>query len=766
MALNVGQISPLPELSKIDYSALDFDTVKAAVVQYIKDTYPDEQNDFLESNTAVMIIDVLAYISDIQSQRADYNANENYLPTAKTKKSIIDILELVDYRLGRQSAASGEVKCTLVNAADQLLNISNELTVDLTISSADNILVLTTEDDSGDSMYFETYQSVEDRTSSIIIPSGTAIGEFIYAAMIEGQSQQDIFTADINSSSNQEYTLANPDVLDDSITSILVNGVQYTKVDNLAYENGATRSFEVKYDEENIATLRFGDNTFGAIPPAGAEILVDYRYGGGARGNLSKGAINETQTFELNGYTVTVKFENITSTTGGSDEESIEHAKKYAPKYSKTQVRTVTGEDYSIFASGYSDSTNGSISKAIATLRPYLAAYCGSSGPYTIDYTNEIVRLLVNGSQISIAFTEGTDITLDELIDDFNLKIESYLVSDDIPNFSMQKYVNDHYRFLGTVSETDNGFLFSGSNDQFKINYGGVIYQIAFAQITHTLDEVIDHINLSINTGTNTNLVQFRAFKYHDVLEDKYFLEIVSLKDIDLSSSPFKIESVANSAYGLLGFEVSGSPELYQIQCPVIALDEHKPTYTLEVINVVNNAYDLLQLEYSIGTNKNGKAYPCSANYIDFYVLAEGDNSSLVPASSTLKAALKNFLERFKQMTDELNIFDGQTKIVDMDININITKGYRSDLIVDGVNSFIDNFFNPDNNDFYTPLYISDIYRGLRQITGVHFVDITDIKENGTSQLTTGDMLIRNVEVDEFEIWTKGVINVTYAFTS
>ena len=59
---------------------------------------------------------------------------------------------------------------------------------------------------------------------------------------------------------------------------------------------------------------------------------------------------------------------NTTHAAGGSNAETLDHARRWAPYFFKTQYRAVTGEDYTAFANQFV-STVGQAGKAQAVLR-------------------------------------------------------------------------------------------------------------------------------------------------------------------------------------------------------------------------------------------------------------------------------------------------------------------------------------------------------------------------------------------------------------
>ena len=128
---------------------------------------------------------------------------------------------------------------------------------------------------------------------------------------------------------------------------------------------------------ENVAILRFGDDITGAAPIAGQTVDVKYRTGGGVRGRIGVGQIDETRTVTpLPPYdaAVTVRFRNIASSSGGTDKESLNNAKKRAPRDFALHNSIVTAQDYAQVASSFAHPAFGSVSKAVATIKTSLNA--------------------------------------------------------------------------------------------------------------------------------------------------------------------------------------------------------------------------------------------------------------------------------------------------------------------------------------------------------------------------------------------------------
>ncbi len=76
--------------------------------------------------------------------------------------------------------------------------------------------------------------------------------------------------------------------------TVIVNGKRWQLVSDLANSGPRGRNFIVSQTADGTAVVSFGDNVHGARPPAGSEIAVHYRFGGGDGGNAVTVTIERT----------------------------------------------------------------------------------------------------------------------------------------------------------------------------------------------------------------------------------------------------------------------------------------------------------------------------------------------------------------------------------------------------------------------------------------------------------------------------------------
>jgi hypothetical protein len=100
--------------SKVNFSSYDFNTIRAAMINYIRLTYPEDFNDWIESSEFVAIIDMLAYLGQSLAFRMDLNTRENFLDTAQRRESIFRLAKMLNYQPKRAIPSQGLLKVTQV----------------------------------------------------------------------------------------------------------------------------------------------------------------------------------------------------------------------------------------------------------------------------------------------------------------------------------------------------------------------------------------------------------------------------------------------------------------------------------------------------------------------------------------------------------------------------------------------------------------------------------------------------------------------------
>ena len=97
-----------------DFKSYDFETIRRTMIAYLRENYPEDFNDYVESSEYIALIDLIAYIAESFSFRVDLNARENFLETAARRNSILRLARLINYNPKRNQPATGLLKIVSV----------------------------------------------------------------------------------------------------------------------------------------------------------------------------------------------------------------------------------------------------------------------------------------------------------------------------------------------------------------------------------------------------------------------------------------------------------------------------------------------------------------------------------------------------------------------------------------------------------------------------------------------------------------------------
>lgn len=114
--------------SKVDFQAYDFDSIRKALVEYVKTNYPENFNDYIESSEFIAIIEMLAFLSQSLAFRMDVNTRENFLETAERRDSVFKLAKMLGYNPKRNLPAAGLMKIVSVKTTESLKDsLGNDL---------------------------------------------------------------------------------------------------------------------------------------------------------------------------------------------------------------------------------------------------------------------------------------------------------------------------------------------------------------------------------------------------------------------------------------------------------------------------------------------------------------------------------------------------------------------------------------------------------------------------------------------------------------
>lgn len=119
---------------QINFSAFDYDTVKHALVEHIKQYYSENFNDYIEDDEFIMLIETFAYICELYVYRLDMNAHENFIGTAQRKQSVLRLVQLISYTPSRNLPGRGLVKITSVSTTEDVFDARGTNLANVTVN--------------------------------------------------------------------------------------------------------------------------------------------------------------------------------------------------------------------------------------------------------------------------------------------------------------------------------------------------------------------------------------------------------------------------------------------------------------------------------------------------------------------------------------------------------------------------------------------------------------------------------------------------------
>ena len=121
-----------------DFKSYDFETLRRTMIAYLRENYPEDFNDYIDSSEYVALIDLIAYLGQNLSFRIDLNARENFLETAQRRESILRLAQLINYNPMRNTPANGLLKITSISTTETLFDTAGSNLANAAVSWNDS----------------------------------------------------------------------------------------------------------------------------------------------------------------------------------------------------------------------------------------------------------------------------------------------------------------------------------------------------------------------------------------------------------------------------------------------------------------------------------------------------------------------------------------------------------------------------------------------------------------------------------------------------
>jgi hypothetical protein len=314
--------------SNTNYTDRDFETLRLRLASLVRSVFPT-WTDVSVANFANHLLEAFAWVGDVLGFYQDQQARETRFGTVQLRQNMIALTRLIGYALPGATAAQTTVTITCTNAAS--------LTGTIVTAAPSTPVVLQT--DSATAPVRGEVRSPLPFALAASVGDGTFTWEHSLTA-------PRVTVAATGRASQRVLLPAVPFLGDGScVVQTSLQGT-FTRVDSFYLSTPADLHYRCLVDQNDQATVEFGDGLLGALPQG--TITVDYRTGGGVAGNILPATLTRVvgSFVDSRGQPAYLIATNPLRATGGANREEVEAARVHAPASLRTLTRCVTADDF------------------------------------------------------------------------------------------------------------------------------------------------------------------------------------------------------------------------------------------------------------------------------------------------------------------------------------------------------------------------------------------------------------------------------------
>jgi hypothetical protein len=301
---------------QIDYTGRDYFSFRDAMINFLRDNYPQYFLDFTDDDPLMMDIEALSYMGDVLSFYTDRVFNELDPIRARESKNMDVWTDFMNYR---RRGYTSSIATGLINF--QPLSSNKVLPAGYKVGFMD--------DELGRMVPFEVAESlllIEGETTAqpILIQGETITEDF-------GVADGKVFFEKCTRPRYEEGSM-----------KLFVNGELWNVVSTFKAQTPFSKVFRVMLDNSYTPYIESGDGNRGKLIPKGASVTAEYRISEGKRGDTPEGTITEFIDTYISEFTSVT---NISEATGGQSALTVEELRSIIPSYTQVQERGVIYED-------------------------------------------------------------------------------------------------------------------------------------------------------------------------------------------------------------------------------------------------------------------------------------------------------------------------------------------------------------------------------------------------------------------------------------
>jgi len=173
-----------------NFKAYDYETIKTAMVDYIRTNYPENFNDWIRSSEFTSLIELMAFLGHNLAFRSDLAVRENFLSTAERRDSVLKIADFLGYNPARAYPATGFLKIKSIKTNQNVYGVSGKSLKDVKVefqnttdSGFQNFMLVINEVLSSSNLFGKPYDSVgiDDISNDLYLTNKVATDKVVYS---------------------------------------------------------------------------------------------------------------------------------------------------------------------------------------------------------------------------------------------------------------------------------------------------------------------------------------------------------------------------------------------------------------------------------------------------------------------------------------------------------------------------------------------------------------------------------------------------------
>jgi hypothetical protein len=105
-----------------DFKSYDFENLRRVIITYLRENYPEDFNDYIESSEYLALIDAVAFLGQSLAFRIDLASRENFIELAERRESVLRLARMLSYNPKRNIPAMGLLKFDTVSTTESVID--------------------------------------------------------------------------------------------------------------------------------------------------------------------------------------------------------------------------------------------------------------------------------------------------------------------------------------------------------------------------------------------------------------------------------------------------------------------------------------------------------------------------------------------------------------------------------------------------------------------------------------------------------------------